>query len=545
MVFWMASVFILMLSSSLFIGCNSSTQQTPPNILFVISDDQSYPHASAYGSEWVQTPAFDRIASEGILFTNCIAASPGCSPSRAAILTGRNCWQLESAGTHASDFPTKYLSFQELLTDAGYHTGFTGKPWGPGNYTNAGRMLNPAGKEWNEQESPSPPGISSTDYAANFADFFKQRKIGQPFSFWFGAREPHRIFGAGNGLKTGKSLESVSVPGFLPDHSEIRKDLLDYAAEIEWFDSHLGKIIAQLEEAGELENTLIIVTSDNGMAFPRAKANLYEYGIHVPLAIRWGAKIKGGRTIDDLVSFTDFAPTILEASQVSHPGNFPMTGKSMISLLTSDEDTPFHERVFSSRERHSSSRYHTLSYPQRSIRTDQFLYIRNFRPERWPAGAPQKYGLGSYPTQAEINDLILGPDHGGYHDIDACPSLDFILENKEDSDIKKFLDLAVAHRPEEELFDIQKDPSCLHNLSEEVEFQSIKNNLWKELSNYLTETQDTRILDGGEIWETYPRYSKLRKFPQPNWAITHPEKSPKLSWLEERWKKFITPKTDN
>ena len=104
-----------------------------PNLLIMMSDDQSFPHASAYGSKMVSTPNFDKVAKEGALFTNAFCAAPGCSPSRAAFLTGRHIWQIEEAGTHASSFPSKYLTFMEQLKLKGYHTGYTGKGWGPGN----------------------------------------------------------------------------------------------------------------------------------------------------------------------------------------------------------------------------------------------------------------------------------------------------------------------------------------------------------------------------------------------------------------------------
>ena len=108
------------------------------------------------------------------------------------------------------------------------------------------------------------------------------------------------------------SLEKVKVPPFLPDVTEVRNDVCDYHFEIQWFDQHLGRMLKTLEEHGELDNTLVVVTSDNGMPFPRAKATAYNYGVHMPLAIRWGRGInKSGRIIEDFVNHIDFAPTFL------------------------------------------------------------------------------------------------------------------------------------------------------------------------------------------------------------------------------------------
>ena len=500
---------------------NVATQAADrPNILFAISDDQSFPYASAYKVGSIYTPAFDRVAREGVLFTNAITASPGCSPSRASILTGRFPWQNEHAGTHASKFSSKYATYPRLLHQAGYHVGYTGKGWGPGNFKDGGFTENPAGPSYSVSSRETPAGIRNTDYAASFSKFLKARQPDQPFCFWYGASEPHRSFGKGIGIAHGGDPSAVHVPKFLPDTPEIRSDILDYEYEIEWFDTHLGRMLAELESLGELDNTIIVVTSDNGMAFPRAKANCYEYGIHMPLAIRWGSKVPPGRTVDDMVSLTDLMPTYLEACGVEHPGTFPMVGRSLLPILTSDESgqvDPQRIATYSARERHSSSRWNNLSYPQRCIRTHQFLYIRNLRHERWPAGAPQKFGTGSY-ARNNSDAKQLGPLHAAYHDIDACPTMSFLVQNRDDPKLDHFLQLAVAHRPAEELYDIVSDPDCLHNLAGTTNYRKTQAELSSQLEAYLRETEDPRILDEGDIFETYRRYSRIREFPMPDWA---------------------------
>jgi uncharacterized sulfatase len=487
--------------------------QKPPNILFAISDDQSFPHASAYGAHWINTPAFDRVAREGVLFTNAFSASPGCSPSRAALLTGRNTWQIENAGTHASSFPIQYMVYPDLLEEAGYFVGYTQKGWGPGNWKISGRTRNPAGEAFNGHKMEAPTsGISSNDYAANFSDFLENRPEGKPFCFWYGASEPHRVFEKGSGLKAGKKLEEVKVPPFLPDSDEVRSDLLDYAVEIEWFDQHLGQMLQLLEEAGELDNTIIVVTSDNGMAFPRAKANLYEFGNHVPLAIRWGDKVPGNRRVEDVVNLIDLFPTYLEAIGLKHPSEkYPLEGKSLMNILLSDQEgkvDPERKGTYAARERHSSSRWNNHTYPQRSLRTDQYLYIRNFKPERWPAGAPQKYE----------EDGTLGEMHQAYHDIDACPTQDFLVNHRNDPEIGIYFHLAVDKRPEEEFFDILKDPGCLNNLANDPAFREELLAHRNQLGGYLMETDDPRVTGKGDIYESYIRYSPLRQFPIPDWA---------------------------
>ncbi len=479
-----------------------------PNILIAISDDQSYPHASAYGAKFVSTPAFDAVASMGALFMNAIAASPGCSPSRAALLTGRHPWMLEEAGTHASGFQGKYLSIADILSAAGYKVGYTGKGWGPGVWEGF-RPASPTGEHIHGRTlEPATTGIYETDYAANFEDFLDARKERAPFFFWYGGHEPHREFEEGSWRAAGKRLEDADVPGFLPDRPEIRGDILDYAVEIEWFDRQLAEMLAALEKRGELENTIIIVTSDNGMAFPRAKANAYEYGIHVPLAISWPAKIRRAQVVDDVVGFVDVAATILDAAGVSRPSTgFPMVGRSFLPQLIADDAAPAAESVaFAGRERHSSSRWNNLGYAQRVIRTSTHLYIRNFTPERWPAGDPQKYDAPG----------VLGPMHGAYHDVDPAPSLDYLIENREDEEIASYLALSVARRPAEELFDIETDPDCLNNLAGDPANEQTRAALAQKLETYLRQTHDARVVGDGEVWETYPRLEgPMRSFPKP------------------------------
>jgi len=507
-----------------------------PNVLIAISDDQSYPHTSAYGYAAISTPSFDRVARAGALFHNAFAPAPGCSPMRAAFLTGRNIWQIENAGTHASSFPKKYEVFQDRLEQSGYFVGFTGKGWGPGNWEASGRPRNPAGTMFSEIKAKTPPGIRNIDYAANFAHFLSKRPKDQPFSFWYGASEPHRVFEKGIGRKHGLDPAKVVVPPFLPDTPEIRDDLLDYCFEIEWFDQHLGRMLDLLEEAGELENTIVIVTSDNGMSFPAAKANAYEYGIHLPLAIAWPERFGGEQSIADLVNLIDVTATIYEATGVEPPQKFPPAGRSLLTRLTTGADPQPRTAVYSGRERHSSSRYHSLGYPQRCVRTADYLYIRNFRPERWPAGTPQKYNSVTYGPDGNILASELGPSHGGYHDIDACPTLDFLIAHRDEPEIAPYFQHAVSRRPAEELFDIRADPGCMKNLAEDANYADTKKQLAEQLENYLRATEDARVTsaDGGDIWETYPRYSKLRWFPEPDWAKSHPERAPRQDWVRQR-----------
>jgi uncharacterized sulfatase len=245
----------------------------PPNLLFVISDDQSWRDTGIGGERTVRTPAFDRSAREGVRFTHAFCASPSCTPSRSAVLTGRHIWQIGEAGGRYGSLPKKFPVFPHLLQAAHYRTGFARKGWGPGECPAGGLASHPLGREYNEKLlTPRPhPALDARDYAENFHAFLRDRPAGAPFFFWFGATGPHRVYEKGAGRKAGKRLADVTVPPHWPDTAEVRSDLLDYALEIDCFYAQLAQMIAPLETLGELDHTLVVVTGDNGTPFPRAK----------------------------------------------------------------------------------------------------------------------------------------------------------------------------------------------------------------------------------------------------------------------------------
>ncbi len=528
-------LFQLIVLIIIFSSCEVEKDKKRPNILFAISDDQSFEHTSFAGSNFVHTPAFDRVATEGIYFSNCMAGSPGCAPSRSTIVTGRYHWQNEQAGQHASSWMKKYVPFIDLLETNGYATGRTGKGVSPFQYARNGadslwRKTDAGGIEHSNiqyengtaEDERTAKGISTTNYFANFKYFLDKVKGDKPFFFWYGAREPHRSFEQDSWKRNDKQLADARVPGFFPDHEIVRGDLLDYAVEIEWFDLHLQRMLDYLEEIGELENTIVIVTSDNGMAFPRAKANGYEYGIHVPFAVRFPKEFPGGRIVNDPASFADIAPTILELTETSAKGMLPISGKSMVEILKSKKQgivNPEKKYVYSGRERHSCSRYENWGYPVRSIRSEEFLLIWNMKPERWPAGAPQRIVKG---TENELWP-VYGIDEDGIHhsewaftDIDASPTKSFIVENMEDEEVSNYFHLAVDKRPEFEFFNIKEDPYCLNNLTGEENYSAIEEEMKAVLLSELKKSEDPRIVGPDkEIFDSYIRYSPMREFPKP------------------------------
>ena len=261
--------------------------------------------------------------------------------------------------------------------------------------------------------------------------------------------------------------------------------MLDYAFEIEYFDSHLSKMLKILKDKGILDNTIIIVTADNGMPFPRIKGNAYTLSNHLPLAIMWPKGIQNpGRVINDFVSFTDFAPTILEAAGVSekNSGMNSMEGKSLFPIFSDNQKGKFREFMVVGKERTDLGRPDDQGYPIRGIVTDNYLYLRNFNPERWPAGNPET----------------------GYMDCDGSPTKSFILNERRVKGKSNYWNMNFGKFPGEELYLKTNDTECINNLADNPNYSDIKDKLIKQMEQKLRNDKDPRILGNGKIFDTYP-----------------------------------------
>lgn len=454
-----------------------------PNILFCIADDASHFSYNSHGM--VRTPHIDDLARDGAIFTNAFTTNPKCAPSRACILSGLFPWQLKDACNHNCYFPPDIAVYPDLLEQAGYQIGFTGKGWAPGDFLRSGRTQNPAGPEYNAHTlvPPEDSCISDCDYTANFQQFLAQKEPGQPFCFWYGCREPHRPYNLGESCAEPVQPEDVTIlPSYWPDDPLVRRDILDYAFEINWFDRHIGQMVAELKRQGLYENTLILVTSDNGMPFPRIKGQMYEQDFHLPLLACWPDQLSGGQIINDLISFVDFAPTFLAAAGLESSS---MAGQSFLSLLQDQEDSADRSYVYFGREKHDVGRVDDLGYPVRCIRDQDWLYIINYKPDRWPAGNPQ--------TQ--------------FTNCDFSPTKELILQLAEAGQTE-YRDSCFSKRPAEELFFVKEDVECLHNLAEQPDYQVVKERLRQKLLARLDETKDPRHLGQGDIFDNYPIFIK-------------------------------------
>lgn len=470
-----------------------------PNILFIIFDDWGWQHAGAYGCSWVKTPNFDRVAREGVLFKNAFTSNPKCSPCRASILTGRNSWQTEEAVCHNGMFPATFEVYPDLLEKAGYTVGLTGKGWGPGDFKSvAKRTRNPAGPSFDRHTTQPPAaGIGKLDYAKNFEAFLQQRAADRPFCFWMGFHEPHRAYELNSGARAGKKLEDAVVPPYLPDTPIVRGDLLDYSLEIEYADSHIGRALDLLKAAGELDNTLVVVTSDHGMPFPYVKGQIHEDGFHLPLAMRWGRGIQPGRVVEDFINVRDFAPTFMELAGLKPHAQ--MTGKSLVNILRSPKSgwiEPDRDVMLVGKERHDIGRPNDWGYPVRAIRTKDFLYVRNFHPERWPAGNPETdFGnCDPGPTKEVIKTL------GGH-----------------------FYELSFGKRLPDELYDLKRDPAGVNNLANDLLYQQTVEDLRHRMMTMLKEEGDPRALGNGAIFDTY-QYVGARTKGYETWLKAQEEK---------------------
>lgn len=464
-------------------------RKTPsPNFLIFMTDDQSYWHTSANGDPVVKTPNFDRVAKEGVSFTHCFANAPSCTPSRGACLTGRNVYELEETSVLQGAFPAKLKTFQELLWEAGYHCGYNGKCWGPGLWNATGRTFDPGGLPYqvNYPEEPD-RGLSQKNYTEGFRRFLADRKEGQPFSFFAGVHEPHGPYKPGIGVENGLDPEKVNLPGFIPDTPGIRSHVCDYLYEIQWADRHLGEMLDILEESGELENTVVIVTSDNGMSFPGGKCNLYDQGSRVPFAVRYPVKIPAGRTVDDLITLADLHPTICNMAGVKPAAG--ISAKSMEDLLFSKESgrlDPGRKFVVTAFE------VHTLPYPMRALRDERYLYIRNYEPER--AKVPQVWKAPTSPS-SERPGKGMQMGHWGY-----------LTRFREEADLRPIAKRCFGIRPAEEIYDLNNDPFALVNLADAPDMKKLKESMGSQLSAHLKATGDPRHTNKPVKFQEYPLY---------------------------------------
>ena len=526
----MKKCFLYFWSGILVTSIGYSNDKENLNILFAFADDWGK-YASAYAkvetrpspNTVIKTPNFDKIAKNGVLFKNAFVTAPSCTPCRSSLLSGQYFFRTGmGAILQGAKWDPDIPVYPLMLRDAGYHIGETYKVWTPGSpvdapygagkysYEKSGRMFNGFSQLTTKRVNQGmtvreAKQVLYDEVMGNFNSFIDAREKGKPFCYWFGPTLVHRKWTKGSG----KALWGINpdelkgkLPKFLPDVHEVRQDFADYLGEVQAFDTALGLILNRLEELDELDNTVVVVSGDHGApGFPGGKCNLYDFGVHVPLAIWWPGK-PGGRVVDDFVNLMDLAPTFLDIGGVKSPK--VMTGRSLVPVLKSNKQGLVDKKrnwVITGRERHvAKAREGFLPYPQRALRTEEFLYIINFAPDRWPMGNP--YNLTNKKTPdynvLENNTFIT------FGDLDASPTKAWIIERRKDDKWKWYYDYAFAKRPREELYHLESDPDQIKNLAKEKKYLPIKKKLNRQLMNRLKKLRDPRVLGDGTTFDKSP-----------------------------------------
>ena len=459
-----------------------------PNIVIFVTDDESWQERSAYGWSRIPTPHFDRVAREGVLFTRGYTSAPSCAPSRASLLTGRNFWELEQGAFIQAWVPARFAVLPDLMEAGGYHAGYTGKGWGPGVLPQSGRARNPAGNAFNRIKNKTKEfGINPVDYAGNFEEFLAACPSEKPFWFWVGCTEPHAPYSGENHQKLekyGVSPDDVQVPGFLPDTPGVRRSRANFLYEVCHVDEDLGKILRILEQRGQLTNTLVIVTSDNGTACLRSKTNVHDWGVRVPMAMMWPARIQPGRRVDDFVNFIDLAPTILEVAGLPVPRE--MSGRSALDVLLSESSgrvDPSRSWTAAGLEWHGE--FDPVNLAARMIRDERYQYIVN-------------YGTG---PRIVLDPAKRLPDDQYPQSAATDSEATLLQKHPEHPAVERFVPLLAGARPREELYDCQADPWQLESLADSPEHAAIKEKLKRQLEAYQRQTKDPRVTGDMAIFE--------------------------------------------
>ncbi|MEZ6137541.1 MAG: sulfatase [Pirellulaceae bacterium] len=492
-----------------------------PNVLFFFVDDWGR-DAGVYAdanqpslSDVIATPNFDRVAHEGVVFNNAFVPVSSCGPSRAALTTGRYFWNCGSGAFlngRASDWknnpnPFRAMTkFPDLLRDSGYLALKSLKTidFAPSKVSKAGRDVPTVEYQryglYVSQASDDADRLKRIETTLNhprqeMRRVLKSQQEGQPFFFIYGTINVHRPWHPDSGQKLwGIDPDKLKgrIPKFLPDVEDVRRDFADYLGEVQAADAMLGVMLDELEAAGQLDNTIVILSGDNGIpGIPRGKTNCYDFSVRAPLMVRWPAKVKPGRRVDDFVSTMDIGPTLLEAAGLAVPTD--MDGRSFLPQLTSDQNGWIdrqRDHVVVGRELHfHTARDGNLPYPMRAIRTRDYLYIRNFKPDRWPNGAP--YNIDDADAAGNYDRLEIAP----YRDLDASLTKSWLISNREMSPAREAVERTLGLRPAEELYAIQDDPDSLTNLADDPVHSAVKARLSQQLMEVLKRTNDPRLTD--------------------------------------------------
>ena len=435
-----------------------------PNIVFLFSDDHTRDHMGCYGDKGIKTPNLDNMANEGIKFNRAYVASPQCSPSRASVLTGRFPHTVGASRLHSNALP-EFTDIVRIFKSNGYYTGAYRKVHQD--------IIQKNFDFYGDDDEP-------------LRTFFTERPKSKPFFLWFGSRDPHRPYGQG-AFSPAHRPEDVTVPQFLPDTPKVRQDLAYYYDEIARFDKDCGIILELLDEYNLAQNTMVVMSGDNGMPFPRAKGTLYEPGVNVPLIIKWPGVIKGGSISNELISLIDLPATWLDIAGINIPQEFE--GISLKPYLSNE--IQYIPRGYTFFERN----WHDNWVPQRGCVTDKYKMIINYRPE-----AAYLPSLDLYESDSFAEIMRLG-DAGTLQ-----------------GNLRWYMNTST---PIYELYDLERDHGEWQNLADNPNYKNIQDELLEAISTWMFETTDFLPPMKGSFPADYPQYANINPL---NAGITWPNK---------------------
>ena len=462
----------------------AATQRPRPNFVLIIADDMNWDDCGAYVHPTIRTPNIDRLATEGMRFTNAFLTASSCSPSRASIITGRYPHNTDAEQLHWP-LPAGKKTFVELLKETGYWTAAAGK-WHLGD---AVKDRFHHIREADVSGFQLPAGTNKTKGAMvakeksgceHWVSTLRSRPKDKPFFLWLAALDPHRDYEPGIIPNPHKPID-VRVPPYLPDVQEVREELALYYDEIVRLDSYIGDVLKEIKAQGIEKDTFVLFFSDNGRPFPRDKTTLYDGGIKTPWIVRWPRRVRAASICTQLVSSVDIAPTILSVAGIDIPSN--SQGYSFAPLLT-DPRTKIRDYVF------AEDHWHDYEDLGRAVRSKQYKYIRNDYPDL-PATPPADVGRSQT-----------------FRAMQRLRALGKLTRNQ--------MGCFVKPRPAEELYDVVNDPHELHNLSDSPNYVNVLREFrealrnWSERTNYRIPTARTPDEFDRETGEPLPNRIRPR-----------------------------------
>jgi arylsulfatase A-like enzyme len=434
--------FFVLILLNLFCQSSIHAQQEKPNIIVFIADDVSWDDFGCYGNPQVKTPNIDQLAINGLKFNNFYLTASSCSPSRNSIITGRYPHNTGAAELHTTP-PLDMISFPELLRTHNYYSALAGK-FHMGPYAKRGFDMIYEGYKMNGDGGEE-----------SWVTSLRERQKNKPFFMWFASLDAHRDWGPNKFSGTHQPSDIVP-PFYLSNGAETKSDLAKYYDEIKRFDFYIGEVVNELKTQKELDNTLIIIMSDNGRPFPHSKTRVNDRGMKTPFIMHWPKGIpKKGISSESLVSAVDIAPTLLALAGINAPAQFQ--GHNFGPLLTAP-DQAFRNYVF------AEHNWHDYEAHERMVRSKDFMYILNSRPMQ-PQNGPAD-AIGS-PSFKELEKL---KEKGNLSAIQT--------------------DVFMVPRPHEELYGYARDPLQLLNLASLPEYLETLQTMRTIVKEWMQETAD-------------------------------------------------------